>query len=73
LRSWQGKALALATRFLRAILRRGPHVSSRQAAYLFSECGAEAKRALELGWSPYAPLAEQIETDLPRCEDVCLK
>ena len=64
LRSWLGKTLAWGTRVSRQILKRGPRISTRQAAYLFCEAGAEAKTALSLGWRPSAPLDEQIEIAL---------
>ena len=65
LRSWLGKTLAWGTRVSRKILKRGPRISARQAAYLFCECGAEARAALELGWRPAAPLKDQIQAALP--------
>lgn len=66
LRPSLGKTLAWATRVLRKILKRGPRISTRQAAYLFCESGAEAKAALEVGWRPAAPLKDQIEAVLSR-------
>jgi hypothetical protein len=48
------------------MLKRGPRISARQAAYLFCESGAEAKAALSLGWRPSAPLDKQIEVALQR-------
>jgi nucleoside-diphosphate-sugar epimerase len=66
LRSWLGKTLAWGTRVSRQILKRGPRISTRQAAYLFCEAGAEAKMALSLGWRPSAPLDKQIEIALQR-------
>jgi predicted dehydrogenase/nucleoside-diphosphate-sugar epimerase len=64
LRSWLGKTLAWATRVSHAVLKRGPRISARQAAYLFCESGAEARGALELGWRPAAPLLDQIQAAL---------
>jgi hypothetical protein len=66
LRSWMGKTLAWGTRVSSKILKRGPRISARQAAYLFCESGAEAKGALALGWRPGAPLDIQIERALQR-------
>lgn len=70
LRSWLGKTLAWGTRVSRSILKRGPRISERQAAYLFCESGAEAKTALSLGWRPSAPLDKQIEIVLQRPERI---
>ena len=64
LRPSLGKTLAWGTRVAHAILKRGPRISARQAAYLFCECGAEAKAASALGWRPGAPLVDQIEFTL---------
>jgi len=65
LRSWLGKTLAWGTRVSHKMLKRGPRVSARQAAYLFCECGAEARVASELGWRPAAPLKDQVQAALP--------
>ena len=65
LRPSLGKTLAWTTRVAQTLLKRGPRISSQQAAYLFCECGAEAKAALELGWRPAAPLMDQIQAALP--------
>ncbi|MGD0615841.1 MAG: NAD-dependent epimerase/dehydratase family protein [Verrucomicrobiota bacterium] len=64
LRPSVGRALAWATRVTHTMLKRGPRISARQAAYLFCESGAEAKAALELGWRPAATLKEQIQAAL---------
>jgi nucleoside-diphosphate-sugar epimerase len=61
LRSWMGKTLATATRITHRLLGKGPCISARQAAYLFSKCGASAQLATELGWRPAAPLRAQLE------------
>jgi len=61
---WLGRTLAWGTRVVHAVLRRGPRISNRQAAYLFCECSVEVKSAMELGWRPAAPLALQIEITL---------
>ena len=61
LRSWMGKALAWGTRLTHGVLKRGPRISVRQAAYLFCECGAKAGMADELHWKPGAPLAVQLK------------
>jgi nucleoside-diphosphate-sugar epimerase len=66
LRPWLGKTLAWGTRVAHRMLKRGPRISARQAAYLFCESGAEAKAALSLGWRPSAPLDKQIEVALQR-------
>lgn len=60
-----GKTLAWATRASHKIMKRGPRISARQAAYLFCESGAEAKVALQLGWRPTASLMDQIQAVLP--------
>jgi len=65
LRPSLGKTLAWATRVTHTMLKRGPRISARQAAYLFCESGAEARTALELGWRPAAPLKDQIQAALP--------
>jgi predicted dehydrogenase/nucleoside-diphosphate-sugar epimerase len=64
LRPGLGKALAMGTRLMHNFLQKGPRISQRQAAYLFSESPADVKAALGIGWKPSAPLAAQLETML---------
>ncbi len=61
LRPFIGKGLSVLTRLTHALSGRGPRISRRQAAYLFTTCRIDPTRALQSDWRPRADLLAQLE------------